>query len=824
MEHPARDPARDAAENTAREVTENTAGDAARSAQPTRERRSHGVVVEEPPLPRRTRRPLDGLRLLFVIVGMTALVALAVVAENTLTALTGDLAELERVIPKGPVNIVSFAAGLAAQALPPLLVVILMIRGRLRTTAELLVATLLSAVTAALVSEWLLSAAPDRLHDSFVPSLPGTTGAPVPMFPAILVAVVTVVARLNLKRIRQVALAAIAASFAVGLLEGEATVAGVLAALSIGRIVGLLVRLVSGQPSVAPSGTKVASVLAGNGFALTSLRADAVDEHRRYIAEGEQGPLGVLVLDRDTEGAGALARAVDQIRTREEVRPRQAVTMRTAVNQITLQSLAVSRAGVRTPKLRKVLKVNGDSTAIVFDHIPGSALSKLSADDVTDEMLHDLWRQLRRLRRSQIAHRRLSGRTILVADSGKIWLLDPSGGQVAAPDLAIRADLAQALVAAALIVGAERTITTAMDVLGPSPLGSAVPLLQQVALPRSVRHELRGQRTLLSELRDGLISYIGRGTEPVRLQRFKPLSLVTGVGAVAAVYLVSTQLVDVSFSELWEQTDLRWLLPAAIAMFLSFVGAAFAILGFVPEKVPFPRTLGAQICLSFLRLVAPSTVSNVAINIRLLTKVGVAGPLATASVAANQVGNVAITLPIIATLGVVSGSSAAAGLEPSQSTLLVIAGVLIAAALLILIPPIRTRLRSLWSDFAERGLPRLLDVLSNPRKLAVAIGGIVLQAASLVFCFYACLRAVGGDANIAALAVVQMVGNTLGMAVPTPGGLGAVEAALTAGVTTIGVSTTVAVPAVLLFRIVSFWLPIVPGWVLWTQMQRRGLL
>ena len=72
--------------------------------------------------------------------------------------------------------------------------------------------------------------------------------------------------------------------------------------------------------------------------------------------------------------------------------------------------------------------------------------------------------------------------------------------------------------------------------------------------------------------------------------------------------------------------------------------------------------------------------------------------------------------------------------------------------------------------------------------------------------------------------MVQLVGNTLGMAVPTPGGLGAVEAALTAGVSTLGVGATTAVTAVLVFRIVSFWLPILPGWVMWTQLQKRDLL
>jgi uncharacterized protein (TIRG00374 family) len=130
----------------------------------------------------------------------------------------------------------------------------------------------------------------------------------------------------------------------------------------------------------------------------------------------------------------------------------------------------------------------------------------------------------------------------------------------------------------------------------------------------------------------------------------------------------------------------------------------------------------------------------------------------------------------------------------------------------------------MWKEFAARGLSRLLDVLASPRKLAEAVGGTLLQVVALVFCFYACIEALGAEVNVAALAVVQLVGNTVGSAVPTPGGLGAVEAALTAGLSALGLSTGLAVSAVLLFRIVSFWLPILPGWILWTQMQKRRLL
>jgi glycosyltransferase 2 family protein len=230
------------------------------------------------------------------------------------------------------------------------------------------------------------------------------------------------------------------------------------------------------------------------------------------------------------------------------------------------------------------------------------------------------------------------------------------------------------------------------------------------------------------------------------------------------------------------------------------------------------------VCLGFVRLIAPATVGTAAINIRLLTRAGVVGPLAAASVAANQVGNVAITIPLIIVLGLITGSSATASLEPSPTTIAIIAGVLLLAVLLLLTPPIRSRVRDLWKDFAARGLPRLLDVLASPRKLAEAVGGTLLQVVGLVFCFYACIKALGEDVNIAALAVVQLVGNTVGTAVPTPGGLGAVEAALTAGLTALGLSPGLAVSAVLLFRIVSFWLPIMPGWILWTQMQKRRLL
>ena len=79
--------------------------------------------------------------------------------------------------------------------------------------------------------------------------------------------------------------------------------------------------------------------------------------------------------------------------------------------------------------------------------------------------------------------------------------------------------------------------------------------------------------------------------------------------------------------------------------------------------------------------------------------------------------------------------------------------------------------------------------------------------------------------NFAAIAVVFLAGNALGSAAPTPGGLGAVEGALIAGLTTIGhLDSATATSAVLLFRVLTFWLPVLPGWLAFTTLTRRQAL
>jgi uncharacterized membrane protein YbhN (UPF0104 family) len=107
------------------------------------------------------------------------------------------------------------------------------------------------------------------------------------------------------------------------------------------------------------------------------------------------------------------------------------------------------------------------------------------------------------------------------------------------------------------------------------------------------------------------------------------------------------------------------------------------------------------------------------------------------------------------------------------------------------------------------------SIVRNPALVATAgalrLGNFLLDA----FTLWACLRALGQpaaavDAAIAAFAAGSLA-RTLGI---VPGGLGTFEAATVAGLRVFGIGIESALTATLLFRGLSFWLPMLPAAVL----------
>ncbi|WTL46200.1 lysylphosphatidylglycerol synthase domain-containing protein [Streptomyces sp. NBC_01497] len=618
---------------------------------------------------------------------------------------------------------------------------------------------------------------------------------------------------------------------------------------------------------------------------------EAGDRGRRYFVSLEDGPpLDVTVVDREQQAQGFFYRVWRRLTLRSITSRRSIPSLRQALEQEALLAYAAIAAGARAPKLIATSELGPDAVMLVYEHLGGRTLDTLSNGEITDELMRGAWEQVRHLQSRRIAHRSLTGDALLVDRAGGVILTELRGGEIAAGDVVLRMDTAQLLTTIGLRVGAERSVAAAVEVLGPDAVADSLPLLQPIALSRSSRATLRklareraqrereavleasaankrarvaetaategedkkaARKSLrlekqaekraiddaLDEAREeDLLSQIRRQVllirpqapvEPVRLERIRPRTLIGFIAGAIAAYFLLSQLTQLDFSMVVSQAHWGWVAAAAAFSAVSYVAAAMSLLGFVPERVSFRRTVSAQVAGSFVKIVAPAAVGGVALNTRFLQRSGVRPGLAVASVGASQLFGLGAHIVLLAAFGYLTGTEKTTSLTPSRT---VIAGLLTVAVLVLVvtaIPFLRkwvvTRLRSLFAGV----VPRMLDVLQQPMKLVTGIGGQLLLTGLFVMCLDASIRAFDDGSqqlSYASIAVVFLAGNAIGSAAPTPGGVGAIDGALTLGLLAVGLPKEVAAPAVLLFRLMTLWLPVLPGWICFSQLTRRGAL
>ncbi|MFI9242845.1 lysylphosphatidylglycerol synthase domain-containing protein [Streptomyces sp. NPDC053086] len=615
------------------------------------------------------------------------------------------------------------------------------------------------------------------------------------------------------------------------------------------------------------------------------------DRGRRYFVTLEDGPpLDVTVVDREQQAQGFFYRAWRNLTLRGFATRSSLQSLRQALEQEALLAYAAIAAGANAPKLIATAELGPDAVMLVYEHTGGRTLDSLADDEITDELLRHTWQQVQALQSRRIAHRRLAGDAILVDRSGRVILTELRGGEIAAGELLLRMDVAQLVTTLGLRVGAERAVASAVGVLGPDAVADCLPMLQPIALTRSTRATLRRlareraererdavleastqaklareeasetaapvlekpdkkaaraeqraekraidealdearEEDLLTQIRHQVLRIRPQApVEPARLERIRPRTLISFIAGAIGAYFLLTQLTHIEFGTLFAQAQWGWVIAAVLFSALSYVAAAMALLGFVPERVPFLRTVAAQVAGSFVKIVAPAAVGGVALNTRFLQRAGVRPGLAVASVGASQLFGLGCHILMLLSFGYLTGTEKTPSLSPSRT---VIAGLLTVAVLVLVVtsvPFLRkfvvTRVRSLFAGV----VPRMLDVLQRPQKLITGIGGMLLLTACFVMCLDASIRAFGDGSvslSIASVAVVFLAGNALGSAAPTPGGVGAVEATLTVGLIAIGLPKEVAAPAVLLFRLLTLWLPVLPGWLAFNHLNRKGAL
>ncbi|MBV9950703.1 MAG: flippase-like domain-containing protein, partial [Acidimicrobiia bacterium] len=126
--------------------------------------------------------------------------------------------------------------------------------------------------------------------------------------------------------------------------------------------------------------------------------------------------------------------------------------------------------------------------------------------------------------------------------------------------------------------------------------------------------------------------------------------------------------------------------------------------------------------------------------------------------------------------------------------------------------------------FLQRSWRSMTILARMPAKLAALFGGSMGVTLAYIASLAAACAAFNGGVSIAQVGAVYLGASIVASAAPTPGGLGAMEAALVAGFTGVGMDPGKAVAAVLAYRLLTYWLPILPGWWSFHRLERRGLI
>jgi uncharacterized membrane protein YbhN (UPF0104 family)/tRNA A-37 threonylcarbamoyl transferase component Bud32 len=538
-------------------------------------------------------------------------------------------------------------------------------------------------------------------------------------------------------------------------------------------------------------------------------------------------PINVRVLGRDAQDTQRLARRWRLLAYRDP--PRSAPVGRLEqVEHEALTTLMAAQAGVRVPQVVTVgLGPEKDALVVTCqpDLIP---LERLPPDEVSDGTLADLWQQAGRLHAAGIAHGRLNAGNVLVTVDGAM-LVDFSAATLGAPQSLLDIDAAELLVACAVLVGPDRALREAVAAGWGDSIVRVLPYLQRAALTPHLRDLARSHEVALDDLRRAAAAAAGTSVPEIApLRRIRPKDILLMAAVVFAAYLLITQLADIGFGTIADelrQAEPVWVVIAVILAQSTFVPSGISARGGVATPIPLLPCVVLQSALKFINLTVPSSAGRVAANLRALQRMGAPRAEAIAGGAIDDGSNTIVQLALFALalpfVGVDLDTSQFKSAGPDRRLLLAIAVALLLTAVLVLaLPKVRARV---VPDVRDAVLG-LWNVARVRRKRLEVFGGSAAAELLYAISLGATCLAYGVHLNVAQLVFVNTSASVLSSVVPVPGGIGAAEAALSAGLISIGVNETTAFAVAITQRLCTFYLPPIWGYLSLRWLAKKGYL
>lgn len=784
------------------------------------------------PLVRRTN---DILRLALAALFLGVVITGSLITRRDWVALERSISGLVALLTPTQSNLVYLAYGIAILVLPFAILIGLITARRWRLLGAYATAAVIAVLALSINSSGF--AAPrwhfdldDRLQTLLSQFLDD------PRWIAMLAAMLTVSGPWLEARWRRWWWTLLLAFVPIHLVVSAVVPARTLLGLAVGWFVGALTVLVVGTPALEVPLDGAVRALVRRGFAVTGLTVvrpagpgplvlwAATDAPEEESEDGRQSRALVEMYGPNQRSGGIMSQVWRRARLRNSETAPLHASMRRAVEHRGLMAIAIGDLGVANSSTVALAALDRGWTLFAHTQTRGVALDETSADEA---LVGPVWKALAVLHGHQISHGDLRGKEITV--DGTTALFGGFGSaEYGATDVLLQADIAALLMTTTAIFGAEAAVRAAIAEFDEGTVLKASRRLTKAALPKHIRASVIDPPTVMTAARDEVMHQTGADQiKAETITRFTRIQVIQLVLLVALVYVaypfIST--VPAFFSEL-RTANWWWALLGLAVSALTYVGAAAALWACASGLVSFRNLTIMQVANTFAATTTPAGVGGLALSTRFLQKGGLGALRATAAVALQQSVQVITHVGLLIFFSVIAGTTAnLSHFVPKTTVLYLIGGVALGiVGVFTFVPKLRRWLGTeLRPRIKELG-GELVELAREPKRLAIIVAGCAATTLGAALALWASVEAFGGGTTFVTVTVVTMIGGTLASAAPTPGGVGAVEAALIGGLAAFGVAAAVAVPSVLLYRVLTCWLPVFVGWPVMRWLTRKDMI
>ncbi len=774
------------------------------------------------------RHPADVARMVIAGTIWLALKAFVIHYPGQSLGIAENVVQLVAALPDAVAELVVGLVQLAA-LVAPLAALILVRRGRWRELVLAAGAASATATVTVLTSAYGTTAVPPGV--STIAKYPSwVTGSAFPSgtYFAAAAAAATVLSPDLPRGWRRVIWSTVAVIALARVVAAVETPFGLITGIAAGVFMGSLVMVVARAPVRSPLTTDIEAALtaAGEPDMTVTLTADRHRHGPTYEATGADGRRRFIkTVGRDERDAELLTRTWHALRVASPADRLLAGAAET-INAEALHLVFAARAGASVPHPVAVTMLPHYGAMLVMDFVEGQGLD--SIESPSDDLLRAVFDQLSALHEARIAHGWPSLHHVWVGPDQNVSLIDLRWATFSARESHLAQDLAGMLIAVAAAHGSARAVAAAASAFSSRQLGAALPLIQPLALPPETRAAIRGHQDLLDTLRTEIQRVAHVDTyEMAKLERLSFRKLVVFVATLVFATILLTLLSNIS--QIWaaiKEANPAYLPFILVIPLLAYPAGALSLMGAVPRRIPFLPTTEVMFAQSFLNRFTPANAGGMALRTRYLQRNGIPLVTAASSVAitsgASGVIQVVLALVFFAWAG--SSSSSISGSIPT-GMFLAIATMVVLALVGVAYATTRGRKLLLYLRVNLTSAGRDLRTLAQqPSKLALLFSGALAGKLVNIIAFALTIQAFGVSLSFAVVGAMYITATTIASAAPTPGGVGAIEAALIAGLVGLGVDPGQAAAIVLVFRLFTYWFPTFPSWLLLTRVQRSDLV